>query len=328
MSGHVSSPSARAPRLRPEAEELLGREDPATAGLAPRDPLELAELLEGIDAHIRVRPDAERDPAGPNPLGWQEAIAEICFRRRAGTDRGSRGSEEIELGAVGMGRMNDRRSGTETAGARQELDRSQPVLGDAFLDLLRLLVCVHVQRKSVALGIASDLLQPVRRTRPDGVRSETDADASLSERLDLGQIGTDRLLSKAGETTACVCHVQHDELDSRGRRGFLGGERLGETEVVKLPDRGVACGPHLSVRALVRATDEVRRLQFRLGEHVLAPRPEVSSGRTAAQRSLEGVAVRVDETRQTQGLAHDGATLPGSRPPAPRSPTPRVRPRS
>ena len=43
--------------------QLLRREDPAPAGLAPRDALELAELLERVDAHVRVRADAERDRA-------------------------------------------------------------------------------------------------------------------------------------------------------------------------------------------------------------------------------------------------------------------------
>ena len=54
--------------------------------------------------------------------------------------------EEIELGAVGVRRCDDRRSLTEAARAREELDRPAAVLREALLDLLRLLVGVDMQR--------------------------------------------------------------------------------------------------------------------------------------------------------------------------------------
>ncbi len=62
--GHVARPRARAPDLRPEAKQLVGAEDAATAGLATCDALELSQLLERVDAHVRVRPDAQRDGSG------------------------------------------------------------------------------------------------------------------------------------------------------------------------------------------------------------------------------------------------------------------------
>ena len=140
---------------------------------------------------------------------------------------------------------------------------------------------------------------------------EPDAHARRSERLDLGEIRANRLLAKAGETAACVRDVQHHELDTCGRRRLDGGKCLGQTEVVELSDCGEAGGPHLAVRDLVRRADELRRLPIRLGEHVLAPGPEVSSGRTAAQRSLKRVAVRVHETRQRKGLGHEARRYQG-----------------
>src|SRR5439155_1337736 len=60
------------PRLEPErgrplvgaaAEQHVGRDHPALPGLAARDAFELAQLLERVDAHVRVRADADGDPA-------------------------------------------------------------------------------------------------------------------------------------------------------------------------------------------------------------------------------------------------------------------------
>ena len=47
---------------------------------------------------------------------------------------------------VGVGCMDDRRVRAEAAGLRQQLERAQAVLGEALLDLARLLVGVYVQR--------------------------------------------------------------------------------------------------------------------------------------------------------------------------------------
>src|SRR5206468_4774819 len=51
--------------------------------------------------------------------------------------------------------------------------------------------------------------------------------------------------------------------------------------------------------------DPVGRLPRRLVEHALAPGPEVASGRTAPQRTLERVAVRVHEPGQPEGRGHE-----------------------
>ena len=68
-------------------------------------------------------------------------------------------------------------------------------------------------------------------------------------------------------------------------------------EVVELADGGVAGGAHLAVGVGVERADGVGRLPVGLGEHQLAPRPEVAAARAAAQCPLERMAVRVDETR-------------------------------
>src|SRR5512132_4268808 len=51
-----------------EPIDLVGREDAATTALAACDALELAELLEGVDPDVRVRANAERDPASAHAL--------------------------------------------------------------------------------------------------------------------------------------------------------------------------------------------------------------------------------------------------------------------
>ena len=55
--------------------------------------------------------------------------------------------------------------------AREQLDRPQAVLGEALVDLARLLVGVHVQRQVVLGGVAAELARarrPGRRARSGG----------------------------------------------------------------------------------------------------------------------------------------------------------------
>src|SRR5207344_2993815 len=131
---------AQRPRADVSAErvQLVGREHAASLRLAARDPLELAELLEGVDADVRVGADAERYRAPPNALGGQEAVAEVRLGGRTGADRRPGRRNEVELGAVGVGGVHDRRAAGQAADAIEELDRSAPVLRQALLDLLRL----------------------------------------------------------------------------------------------------------------------------------------------------------------------------------------------
>ena len=58
------------------AEEGSRRKDVALLGSPSGDPLQLPELLERIDSHVRVRPDAERDAALLDSLDREKAVAE------------------------------------------------------------------------------------------------------------------------------------------------------------------------------------------------------------------------------------------------------------
>src|SRR5205823_13463034 len=80
-----------------DREQRVDGEHVAPAGLAPRDAVQLAQLLERVDAHVRVRADAQADPAAEKPLHRQEAVAEIRLGRRARTHTRAGLAEQVEL---------------------------------------------------------------------------------------------------------------------------------------------------------------------------------------------------------------------------------------
>ena len=179
-SAHESSPRAAAPSSAPNADQVVDPDHVAPAALSARDPLELAELLERVDPDVRVRADADRDPACEQPLDGQEAVAEVGLRRRAGADACAGLGEQVELCPVGVRRVDDRRPLAEAAAPREQLDRAHTVLGEALLDLARLLVGVDVQGQALARCVRAELLEPVGRTRAHGVGGNSDAQACLS----------------------------------------------------------------------------------------------------------------------------------------------------
>ena len=244
------------PRLEPqraaafvgaEAEQPLRREDAAGAGLAPGDPFQLAQLLERVDANVRVRADAERNPAMLDPRRREEAVGEIGLGRRTGADCRAALREQVELGTVGMRRVHDGDVRPEAAGALEELDRPAAVLGEALLDLPRLLVDMDVQREAFGRREAPDLLEPFARTGADGVGGEADADAVGAQRLELAQVLGRRLLAHPRQPAAGVRREQEDDLELRLAGGLHRRARLVQTEVVELADGGVAGRTHLPI---------------------------------------------------------------------------------
>ena len=81
----IRSERARA-LIRAEAEERFCRDDVAPAALPPRDPFQLAQLFERIDAHVGVGADADADAALAHALDRQEPVAEMSLRRRTRAD--------------------------------------------------------------------------------------------------------------------------------------------------------------------------------------------------------------------------------------------------
>jgi CDP-diacylglycerol--glycerol-3-phosphate 3-phosphatidyltransferase len=281
---------------RADREQIVHGEHVAATGLPACDPVEFAQLLQRVDADVRVGTDAEPDPAMKQPLDRQEAVAEVRLCGRTSTDARAGGPEQVELPAVGMGRVDDSRAWSEAAAGVEELDRPHPVLGEALLDLARLLVGVHVQHQLVFGGVAPQLLEPVTGAGTDGVGGDADADPGGAQLLELAQVPRHRLLPEAVETAARVGDVEQDELDS----GLLGRRRRRtpflEPEVVELAHRGVARAEQLAIDVHVIPPHALWGLTPRELEHRLAPGPEIAALGPASEGALEGVAMGVDET--------------------------------
>src|SRR6266545_4030690 len=292
------------PLVGAEAEQRLRGDDVAPAALAACNALELAQLFQRIDADVRIGADADSDSARADALDRQEPVPEVRLRRRAGADAGAGAREQVELGAVRVCRVHDRRALAQAAAAVEELDRPDAVLRQAFLNLTRLLVGVNMQRQSLRVSVAADLLEPVGGTCPHGVGGEPDSDVAGAQRFDLPQIVGRRVLAKSRQAAATVRGEQEDDPNP----GLLGclhrRECLVEAEVVELADCCVSRRSELSIDLDVLAVHELRRLPFRLREHDLPPGPEIAASRPPAQGALERVAVGIHESRQTEGLDH------------------------
>ena len=70
------------------------------------------------------------------------------------------------------------------------------MLGEALVDLARLLVGVDVEDELLLLGVASDRLEPVRRAGADGVGGNADRQATRAQVVDLAEVLLDRGLTK------------------------------------------------------------------------------------------------------------------------------------
>ena len=110
-----------------------------------------------------------------------------------------------------MCRVHHRRALRQAAGPSEELDRTTTVLGEALLDLFRLLVGVDVEREPFGHRVAPDLLEPVGRARANGVGGDADVDPGVAQHIDLLDELADRALPEAGETSTCVGDVKEHE---------------------------------------------------------------------------------------------------------------------
>jgi len=153
------------------------------------------------------------------------------------------------------------------------------VLGDALLDLARLLVRVDVEDETAPFRIPADGLEPAAGTGADGVGGEADRDAALAEPLDLAEVVGRRRLAEAVEPTAPVRGVEEHERDPRCLRRLGRGHGLVEAEVMELADGGPAHVEHLPVHGFVARAHAVGSLGAGELEHRLAPGPEVAAAR-------------------------------------------------
>jgi len=286
-------------------QQRVSRKDVSATRLPAGDSLELAQFLERIDAGVRIRADADADRARANALDGKKAVTEIRFRRGAGAHARARVGKQIQFVAVRVRRVDHGRPFRQTTSAVEQLDRTQTVLLQALVDLARLLVGVHMERQIVLARIGADLLEPIGWTGTNRVGGDADARAT-SQLLDLREVFLHGALTEAGETAAPVGGEKQHDLNPR----FLGrvdrGEGFVETEVVELAHSRVPGPAKLAIDLDVLAANAVRGLALRLGEHEVAPGPEVPAAAAPAKGPLERVAVRVDEARQGKGLVHGG----------------------
>ena len=184
-------------------------EDVPPAGLAAREALGLARLLERVEAGVRVGAERHRHAARPQPGRRQEAVAEVRLGARAGAHRRSARGHQVELGVVGVRRVDDRRPRPEQPDRVEQRDRAQAVLGERLVDLARLLVGVDVHRQARRGCVAGDLLEPVARHGAHRVRRIADRDQRIApelgaQRVDAREVGLGgaRRRSGAGPASA------------------------------------------------------------------------------------------------------------------------------
>ncbi len=237
-------------------------------------------------------------------LDREKAVAEVGLGGGADADARARGRDQVKLVPVGVRRVDDRRARTETAARVEQLDRPQTVLGEALLDLARLLVGVDVQRQPLLGRVAAELLEPAARAGADGVGGEADADPPGTQLLDLVEVRGYGVLPEALQAAARIGDVKEDELDSRLGRSLGRGMPLREPEVVELADGGVPGRAQLAIDLRIARSHPFRGLTAGELEHRLAPRPEIGAFGPSAQRPLERVAMRVDEAGDPRPLLH------------------------
>ena len=293
--------------LAAERVQLVRGEHAAPPGLPPRDALELAELLERVDADVRVRADADRDrracgrarQGGSRRRGRPPSSGRRRSSRRA-TRRGRAPAPSACVACTTVVRSRQAAGrGRAARSAGNRAPRGTPRSPSAARRRGRA-AAGRARRRS---GRSPRASRPGRRGR-SGARARPDPVGA--QLLDLLEVLGDGVLPEAGETSARIRDVEEDERDP-GRLRRLGGRaRFGDAQVVELADGRVAGREHLAIAVLVRLADELRRLPLGLREHDVAPRPEVAPRSASAQRALERVAVGVHEARKSERARHAG----------------------
>ena len=294
-------PERRRTPHRADGQEILHRHDVAAELLPAGDALELAELLERVDANVRVRADAQRDAALEN-AGDRRGIRlrgsppssgrrrSVRPHRRAGRARASEACVACTIVVRGPRQPH---SASSSIGRRPcSATHSSISRG-----------CSHAWTCRTRLsrrGVGPELPQPVRRAGTDGVGGKADRDARLGEPLDGVEVLGDRALPEPRQPSPAVGGVEEPKRRSRPRAPPRPLRAPLAAHVVELADRGEAGRTHLAIDVGVQAADPLGRQPLRLGVHAVAPRPEVAAFDPAAQRALERVAVRVDEAGQWQ----------------------------
>jgi len=135
----------------------------------------------------------------------------------------------------GVRRVHDRRARAETAAVCEPLDGPDSVLGEALLDLARLLVGVHVQRQRVLVRIAAELLEPVARARTNGVGGDADSNAGVAQLSSSRDRRQPTLCRNRSMPPRGVRDVEQHDLDACLGGGVRGSVCLLEAQVWNSP---------------------------------------------------------------------------------------------
>ena len=244
-------------------------------------------------------------PRSSEAVHRRVAVAEVGLRRRAETDARSGLGDEVELAVVGVRSVDDGRSRPEAARLRQQLDRPQTVLREALVDLAGLLARVDVQREWGCRCVPRRSPRATRAgTRGRSVGRAPRGNPALGKPLDVREVGRRRSPAGSGR-------CRRGRTPRRAARARLPAAPAASAAQDASASRGSGtrrppCSRPRAARGrrLVLRADGLRCLARRLGEHRVAPRPEVGARRTTAQRPLEAVGVGVDEAGQGQRARH------------------------
>ena len=305
----VSSPSARAPTAEPISKQRLGREDPAAAALPPAMPSSSRSSSNGSIRTFESVPMQSGMPrwairtAGRNP---SPRSASVVGQR---ADRGSVGGEQVELGAVGVGRVDDggplgrgspfgRAARSAGSRARRGIPRSRAAArprGRAA--------------GALRVGVAAEIASSQSRGHAGRSAGRRRPDASARSASTSPRYAADGLLPHARKAAARVRDVEEDEGDARLRGCLRRGARLGDAEVVELADGGVARSGAAPVDRRVLRAHELRRLALRPRRASRRARPRSRRPRPgrAAPAGTRGCArSRSPAGSRVVGRGHDG----------------------
>ena len=243
---------------RPDLEQLRGRQDPAAPGLAPRDPLELAQLLQrsirmfesdpmqrGIERSSTSVTRRKPSPRSDSVVGQAQMRAPVAASR----------SSSLSFACVAWMMVVRSREATRVG---EELDRAAAVLLEALLDLAWLLVGMDVEWELFVPCVGADLLEPGAGAGADGVGGDTDGGSRRAERLDLLEVRPECGLAHSIEPAALVRDMEQHDRDP-GFACRLGRcKRLCGAEVVELSHRRVSGGAHFTIDVRVAIPDGIR----------------------------------------------------------------------
>ncbi len=311
------------------------RRDDALAQHEPLSVLEPPQLFDRRDRDIAVGADAERTVLREIRREGEQAVTQVRLGRRTQTRNGTAAREAGDLVCVEMRRMHQTparvdvvvceqpRNGTSTEHRFDPRDFAQ-LLGDVKMDgdvrrraveqRLQLAGCDGAQR---VRAHADDNLGVVRVVGAQDLRD-------LEHIVDAGRKATLTFVERrAAGVTVCVQRGKQTDRDPRVAR------RLDERtchcgtiivpiaariamQVMKLGNRGVACGKHRAVDVTRNREQGVGIERFGECVHRLAPGPEIVFAVRApfgapGHRALEGVRVEVRHAGDERAVEPLGA---------------------